>query len=44
MTIENYIPADILTNFEAHDYRHAAAILRSEFNIEFNALNEIAPN
>lgn len=40
MTLENYIPTDILTNFEVHDYRHAAAILSSEFNDEFNELIE----
>lgn len=32
---QEYIPQDIATLYEIHDYRHAAAILKNEFPKEF---------
>jgi hypothetical protein len=38
MTWEEHIPPDIAELYEIHDYKHAAAILASEFPKEFNEL------
>lgn len=35
MTWQQYIPADIASIYEIHDYRHAAVILAQEFSNEF---------
>src|SRR2546423_8239511 len=35
MGFESYIPEDIKTLYEIHDYKHAAAILANEFKEEF---------
>jgi CRISPR-associated protein Csd2 len=40
MELSNYIPKDILEKYEAHDFRHAAAILASEFPGEFGEICE----
>lgn len=40
MTWEEHIPPDIAELYEIHDYKHAAAILASEFPKEFNELCE----
>ena len=40
MTWEEHIPPDIAELYEIHDYKHAAAILASEFPREFNELCE----
>ena len=38
MAWTNYIPDDIRTLYEVHDYKHAAAILANEFPTEFGEL------
>ena len=38
MPPNNYIPSDISSLYEVHDYKHAAAILKHEFPSEFNEL------
>lgn len=38
MSYEKYIPADLLALYEVYDYRHAAAILATEFPEEFAEL------
>lgn len=40
MTWEEHIPPDIAELYEIHDYKHAAAILASEFPNEFKELCE----
>jgi hypothetical protein len=40
MTWEEHIPPDIAELYEIYDYKHAAAILASEFPQEFNELCE----
>jgi len=35
MSWEQYIPEDVSTLYEVHDYKHAAAILAREFPNEF---------
>lgn len=36
MSWDQYIPEDISGLYEVHDYRHAAAILKNEFPLEFS--------
>lgn len=36
MSWDQYIPEDISELYEVHDYRHAAAILKNEFPLEFS--------
>jgi hypothetical protein len=38
MTWQQYIPADIASIYEIHDYRHAAVILAQEFPAEFEEI------
>lgn len=38
MSWSNYIPSDIASLYEIHDYKHAAAILKHEFPREFDEL------
>lgn len=38
MSWREYIPRDIADLYEVHDYKHAAAILKNEFPIEFEEL------
>lgn len=38
MSWQDYIPEDISEKYEVHDYKHAAAILASEFPVEFEEL------
>ncbi len=38
--VNEHVPADIRDLYEVHDYRHAAAILATEFPSEFNELCE----
>lgn len=38
MAFADYLPQDIRERYEIHDYRHAAAILSSEFNEEFQEI------
>ena len=38
MSYESYIPDEIRNNYEIHDFRHAAAILKHEFPLEFDEI------
>ena len=38
MTWQEYIPEDITQLYEVHDYKHAAAILKNEFPLEFEEI------
>lgn len=38
MSWVNYIPSELANLYEVHDYRHAAAILKTEFPSEFEEL------
>ena len=38
MSWEKYIPKDITELYEVHDFRHAAAILATEFPVEFKEI------
>lgn len=40
-TWSRYIPADIAERYEIHDYKHAAAILHSEFRQQFDELMHV---
>lgn len=44
MGYENYVPEDIRTLYEVHDYRHAAAILYNEFREEFDDIMDALRN
>lgn len=38
MSWQEYIPGDISELYEVHDYKHAAAILKNEFPVEFSEI------
>jgi hypothetical protein len=38
MSWQQYIPQDIAELYEIHDYKHAAAILKNEFPVEFDEI------
>ena len=40
MSLEKYIPIEILNLYEVHDFKHAAAIISQEFPVEFKELCE----
>jgi len=44
MVWEDHIPEDIKSNYEVHDYKHAAAILTKEFPNEFNEICQALRN
>lgn len=41
MALADHLPEDVLQNYEVYEWRHAAAILRHEFPVEFGEVVEL---